>query len=253
MKLNRSALTLQRRQRLALFFGIGTLSWLLYTAVRSQILLANGRAIGAHSATFARDTFVGEAGAPAFTYLAMGDSTGAGWGAATLQATYPYLVAQAVAQRGFRVHIVNVAKGGATARDVAVNQLPSIAEVKPDLITLSVGANDTTHGTAPEDYRRDLNAILAALETSSARQILAADTPDMFLAPALPLPLSWVTARRARAQNAVLRELTRDSRVQIVELYEKGKLDESELYAADRFHPSSAGYARWARLFIERL
>lgn len=253
MRLDRSHFARQRRKRLALLCGVSALSWLLYTAVRTKILMENGRAIGARSASFARDYFIGEASAPAFVYLAMGDSTAAGWGAENLEATYPHLIAQAIAKRGFRVRVVNVAVGGATTSDVKANQLASIAYVKPDLTTLSVGANDTTHGTAPADYRRDWSAILAALQASSARQIAVADTPDMFLAPALPLPLSWLTARRARAQNETLRALTKGSRIQIVELYGRGKLAETRLYAADRFHPSAAGYALWARLFIERL
>ncbi len=230
--------------------------WLLYSAARTRILLANGRAIAQTSATFARDYSVGASGAPAATYLILGDSTAAGWGAATLQATYPHLIARALADRGFRVRVVNVAAGGATARDVVAVQLAAIARVQPDLITLSVGANDATHFTAPDDYRRDWAAILAALQQSKARTILVADTPDMFLAPALPLPLAAIAARRARAQNEITRAIPRDSRVQIVPLYARGKLDarlDPQLYAADRFHPSPAGYARWARLFIERL
>ena len=239
----------------ALLVGAGAL-WLLYTAARSRILIRNGRAIEARTATFARDYSVGNASAPTLTYLIMGDSTAAGWGAATLDMTYPYLVAQAVAARGFRVRVVNAAVGGATARDVAASQIAAIERWKPDVITLSVGANDATHFTAPDDYRRDWNEIFSALEASSARQILVADTPDMFLAPALPLPLSWATARHARAQNVILRQLIGNSRVQIVPLYDKGKLDahiNPGLYAADSFHPSSSGYALWARLFVERL
>ena len=240
-------------RRFALVFGAGALIYFAYTAVRSKILLDNGRVIAAQSAGFARDYFVGEAGAPTFTYLILGDSTAAGWGAGTLEKTYPYEIAQAVARRGWRVRVVNVAVGGARARDVAASQLAAIERVKPDLITLSVGANDATHGTSPGEFRRDLTIILAALEQSNARTILVADTPDMFLAPALPLPLAAIAARRARAQNATLRALTRDSRVQIVSLYERGKLRSPELYAADRFHPSALGYARWAQLWIEKL
>ena len=240
-------------RRLALIFGAGALIYFAYTAARSKILLNNGRAIAAQSAGFARDYFVGEAGAPTFTYLALGDSTAAGWGAATLETTYPYEIARAVAKRGIRVRVVNAAVGGATTHDVAASQLAAISKVQPDLITLSVGANDATHFTSPDEFRRDLATILSSLEQSKARTILVADTPDMFLAPALPLPIAAATSRWARAQNAILRASTRDSRVQIVELYERGKLRSPELYAADRFHPSASGYARWARLFIEKL
>ena len=259
MKFTRRAFVKTRSKsarRLALIFGAGALIYLAYTAIRSKILLNNGGAIAAQSANFARDYFVGEAGAPTFTYLALGDSTAAGWGAGKQEKSYPHLVAQAVARRGLRVRVVNVAVGGAKARDVAALQLAAISQIRPDLITLSVGANDATHFTTPDEFRRDLTAILSALKQSKARTILVADTPDMFLAPALPWPIAAATARRARAQNAITRQLTRDSRVQIVELYQRGKLDarrNPKLYAADRFHPSASGYARWAQLFIEKL
>ena len=243
-----------RARKIAAAFVLSGLIWLLYTAVRSSVLLRNGRAIEAQSASFARDIYLGAPDAPALTYLAMGDSTGAGWGAARVQATYPYLLARSIARRGFRVHLVNVAKGGATARDVRDNQLAALKRISPDVITLSVGANDATHSTDADSYRRDMRAIVSALEASGARQILVADTPDMWLAPALPMPIAWAAARRARAQNAILAELVRDSRVQVVPLYARGKLDarvDPQLYASDRFHPSAQGYARWAELFVE--
>ena len=253
--MNRSPAHRRARRATALLLGAGVI-WLAYTVVRSRALLAQGRAIESQSASFARDYFVGDADAPAIKYLAMGDSTGAGWGAARLEATYPYLVAQTMAKRGFRVHVVNVARGGATVSDVKANQLADLTKFAPDLITLSVGANDATHFTPTDDYRRDLNAIVSALKQSGARTISVADTPDMWLAPALPTPLSWATARRARAQNTILSELASDSRLQIVPLYARGKLDarlDPDLYAADRFHPSAAGYARWAKLFVSAL
>ncbi len=242
--------------KIAALLLVASALWLLYTAARSQILLRNGRAIANHSAQWPRDYSVGQSGAPTLTYLVLGDSTAAGWGAATLQTTYPYEIAQAIARRGFRVHIINVAVGGAKVGDVAASQLAAIERVKPDLITLSVGANDATHFTSPAEFRRNLATILSALKQSDARTILVADTPDMFLAPALPLPIAAATSRRARAQNTILRALAKKSRVQIVELYAKGKLDariNPRLYAADRFHPSALGYARWARLFVEKL
>ena len=253
--MNRSPARRRARLVTALLLAAGAI-WLAYTVVRSRALLAQGRAIESQSARFARDYFVGETGAPTLQYLAMGDSTAAGWGAAQLEATYPYLVAQALATRGFHVHVVNVARGGATVSDVKANQLDELEKSRPDVITLSVGANDATHFTPPDDYQRDLNAIVSALQQSSARTILVADTPDMWLAPALPTPLSWATARRARAQNTILSELASDSRLQIVPLYARGKLDarlDPGLYAADRFHPSSKGYARWAKLFVSAL
>lgn len=245
-----------RRRRVAALCLLGALGWLLYTIGRSRALLANGRQIAAQSARFPRDYFVSSPNAPALTYLVLGDSTAAGWGANELAATYPHRVAQAVAQRGYRVRVVNVAVGGATLHDVRREQLAALSRVRPDLVTLSVGANDATHFTPLTDYDRELRAVLGTLQGSSARSVLWANTPDMFLAPALPLPLSLATAWRARRQNALLDQSLRGSRVRVVDLYGRGKLDyhrNPALYAADRFHPSARGYRLWAPLFVEQL
>ena len=245
-----------RARRAALLLGGCALAWLLTAAMRAQTLLAQGRAIEAHSARFARDYFVGAPDAPALTYLVMGDSTAAGWGAQSVTETYPYLVAQSVARRGFRVHVVNVAQGGATLRAVRQHQLGALRRARPDFITLSVGANDATHGTAPNQWKRELQSVASALANSGARAVLIANTPAMFLAPALPLPFAVVAGRRAHRQNQIFASVVGNTRLQTVDLYQRGQLDARrapELYAADRFHPSAQGYAKWATLFVEAL
>ncbi len=247
---------LGRKRLAARLFLLATLVWLVFSVGRARVLLLNGQHIAAQSAPFSRDYFVGKRGAPLLTYLVLGDSTAAGWGAGQLKRTYPYQVAQAVAARGFRVRVVNVAVGGARLGDVHQNQLGALQRVRPDLITLSVGANDATHFTSPEDYARELRAVVAALQSSTAKQILMADTPDMYQAPALPLPLAIATNGRARRLNVALTEALRGSKIRRVELYDNGKLiyrHNPDFYAADLFHPSGAGYGVWARLFIGKL
>lgn len=231
-------------------------AWLFYTIGRTAILLRNGQQIGRQNATFTRDYFVGKASAKPFVYVVLGDSTAAGWGAKNLQGTFAYRVAQEVSRRGFRVHVVNVAVGGARLNDVLQHQISSLETIKPQLITISVGANDATHGTSEIEYSNQLRALLARLQNGSAKTILFANTPDMFQASALPLPLAMIANKRAQRQNAILQKLTRNSSVQIVDLYNRGKLvyaRDHELYAPDLFHPSGKGYALWAQLFIEEL
>ena len=78
----------------------------------------------------------------------------------------------------------------------------------------------------------------------------------MFQAPALPLPLAVAANRRAKMQNAILKNATTNSKIKAVDLFNRGKLiyaQNPNLYAADFFHPSSDGYQIWARLFIAEL
>ena len=222
--------------------------------VRSALLLRNGREIARHSANFPRDYFVGKTTAPTVTYLVMGDSTAAGWGAQNVRESFALRVAQAVANRGFRVRVVNVAVGGARLEDVLQGQIASL-KVQPQLVTVSIGANDATHGTGEIEYSNQLKQLFVALQKSSAQTVLVANTPDMFQVPALPLPLAIVAGNRTRRQNIVLQNAARNSSIEIVDLHKRGKLvykRDHELYARDLFHPSGKGYTLWAQLFIEQ-
>ena len=161
-----------------------------------------------------------------------------------------------MARRGFRVHVVNVAVGGATLRDVIENQLPKLQTIRPQLVTISIGANDSTRGTNPNEYSNDLQTLQNALKNSTARQVLWANTPDMTQTPAPPMLLSKLFGVRARRQNALLKRVLTDAKIDIVNLHDDGKLiyaRDHELYASDLFHPSSKGYASWAKLFANQL
>jgi lysophospholipase L1-like esterase len=231
-----------RRRVVGLLF-LGCAAWVLFTIARSLQLLSRGREIAQHSARFDREYSVGDPAHPRLTYLVMGDSTAAGWGAGKLTDTYAHRVAEAVASRGYRVRVVNVAVGGARLRDVLDNQLAALKSVRPQLITVSIGANDATHFTALREYSQELGSLLTALQNSGAKTVLLANTPDMYQAPALPLPLSVATGIRARRQNALLDAALRDTTIQRVDLYNEGKLiyrRAPDLYAADKL--SSFGF-----------
>jgi lysophospholipase L1-like esterase len=146
-------------------------------------LLSNGKAIAQKSSSFPRDYYVGDASHLPLTYLVLGDSTAAGWGAEELKSTFAYQVAQALAARGYRVRVVNRAVGGAQLRDVLHGQLASLKEVRPQFVTISIGANDATHFTSPIEYSNGLRTLLTALGDSKAKQVLIANTPDMYQAP----------------------------------------------------------------------
>lgn len=227
----------------------------LWTSGRVAILLRNGQQIAQHSASFSRDYFVGKPTAPVVIYLVMGDSTAAGWGAQNVRQTFAYRVAETIAKRGFRVRVVNVAVGGARLEGVLRHQISSL-NVQPQLVSVSIGANDATHGTSEIEYSNQLRTLFSALKKSSAKTILVANTPDMTQAPALPSLLALVAGNRARRQNEILQNVARNSATEIVDLHNRGKLVyalDHELYARDLFHPSGKGYAIWAQLFSEKL
>ena len=254
---NPSSLLRRRTRNVTLCLLFSILVWIGWTWARSRQLIANGREIGIAAQKFPRDYRVGNPSSPLFTYVAMGDSTAAGWGANDTAGTYPYRIAQTIAARGYSVRVFNVAVGGARLDDVTRYQLAQLQRVKPDLISVSVGANDATHATNPNDYRRNYKTLLSALQNSSARTVLLANAPDMYQVPALPLPAAMVVNRRAQGLNRVFEgEMASSTKLRVVNLYGRGKLiyrQNPNLYAADFFHPSGAGYEIWAKAFVDEL
>jgi lysophospholipase L1-like esterase len=225
-----------------------------YIVVRSHILLGRTAELIAVSDKFPRKYDVGDRSLNPMMYIALGDSTAAGVGVSRIEETYPYLVAKALARsRGRCVHVVNLAKSGARIEDVEALQLPALKDRRPDLITMSIGANDATHRTNELYFQSFYESVLNSLD---APEILIASTPDMACAPAIQPFYGNFAGARAQDQNRWLKLYTRNSHVKLVDIFSEGKLDynkDSGLYASDRFHPSAKGYAVWAELFVKNL
>ena len=229
------------------------LVWGGCVALRARALLAQTSLLEAKADRFSKDYYLGNPADPPALYAVLGDSTAEGVGADNLEQTYPYAVAAAYAKDGNYVHVLNFAVSGARAADVERSQIPRLKGLSPLWVLLAVGANDATHLTPAASYAASLDGINAALQATGAK-VLVATTPDTGRIPALPFPYNVITRSYAKRQNrqaAAIFPLTSIT----VDLFNDGALDAGRdpgLYAADRFHPSSKGYAVWAKLFVTR-
>ena len=218
--------------------------------VRGLYLRHNGQKLTTISRTFPRDYYVGPEGSPTLLYAALGDSTVEGTGTSRVEDTLPYRIAAQISQKGYRVHVANLAVSGAKTHDLISNQLPALAALTPQVITLNIGANNATYFTSLKDYEHDLQLIITALTNTSAPTIVVATTPDLSITPALPPVYRYLTGRRAEAQNVILSRMAEEnSLLQIIDLFSEGRLAKPNLYASDEFHPSADGYAEWAKLY----
>ena len=218
----------------------------LSSLLRFVFLLKSTARLDAISNSFVREYAVGQPTDPPLIYIALGDSTVQGTGCERFDQTLPYYLAKSLAARGNYVHVLNLGISGARIADVRTQQLPKLAALKPNFISLNIGANDTTHFTSPISYERDMSAILDAFGTTS---LIVANTPDMLGIPALPLPFGLVAKHGAIIQNRILQRLTSSRNIEVINLYDDGKLSTEDLYAADMFHPSPQGYLRWSELY----
>ena len=183
------------------------------------------------------------------TLVVLGDSTGAGVGAGSAQETYPALLARRLALRTqTSVRLIDLAVSGARVGDVVAEQLPRALEEKASVFLVVIGANDVTHLSSLSDIRAGTTEIVRRLGSKGA-PVVVAGAPDM-RAPAFAEPLRSIVGWRGRAVTDAIEETASAAGATVVPLADETReyflSEPDEHYSADLFHPSAAGYRRWA-------
>lgn len=175
-------------------------------------------------------------------YVALGDSAAQGVGASRPGRGYVGLVADHLRQRcGQTVRVVNLSVSGAKLGDAIELQLPALQQLKPDIVTIAIGANDIP-GFEPERFSRELAYLLRLLPAGT----IVAEVPAFYLGAA---------EASARAANRIIRRLATEHGFEVAPLHNRTRAQGAPRYAlnqvaADFFHPNDRGYRVWASAFI---
>jgi lysophospholipase L1-like esterase len=179
----------------------------------------------------------------------LGDSTAAGVGASAASRSLPCQVAAL----GEPTQVDVLAVSGARVADVLHEQLPRMADLHPDRIFISIGANDTTHLSSTDDFRDRYRRVLDALPAGVP--VVALGVPDMGAPTRLTQPLRAFAGWRGRLLDGVVRDLAKRPGVTYVDIAGPTgpafRRDPHRYFAADRFHPSDDGYGLWAKAVLE--
>ncbi|MFF4763238.1 SGNH/GDSL hydrolase family protein [Streptomyces sp. NPDC001292] len=173
----------------------------------------------------------------------VGDPTGDGWRG------WAALLAGGLAEQPTAVEFTNLAASGAQTGDVLERQTPAGLELRPDVVSVVVGVNDTLRRTF------DIHAVAARLDrvyaafTGRGAVLLTACLPDPGAMLGLPGALARPLARRQRAVNAVVHALS--ERYEAVHLHaDAGQwLTDRAMWSADRLHPGERGHRQLAVRF----
>lgn len=184
-------------------------------------------------------------------YVALGDSTAVGVGAAR-GGGYPERLASRLRQDGLPVGLTNLGRSGARIRDVFTGQVKRAVAAQPTLVTLGVGTNDLWRGTSVEDFQEDLDRIARRLKQTGAPLVIV-NIADMALAPVAKLVPSALYEGRIEPFNAAMAEVARAHGLHLVDLYSASKEmipASPHFFSHDGFHPSDEGYEEWADLLL---
>ena len=110
--------------------------------------------------------------------VCFGDSLTAGYGTEAGQ-TYPDYLQADLDALGYKYRVVNAGISGNTTKD-GVNRLDHILAMKPAVVVVEFGGNDGLRGLRIEGSRANLDKIIATLQASGAKVVLAGITlpPD---------------------------------------------------------------------------
>jgi lysophospholipase L1-like esterase len=141
---------------------------------------------------------------------------------------------------GRTVRVNNLSVSGATVALAVADQLPRFTALRPDIVTVSIGANDIA-AFDPERFRAGLRAVFAAVPDHA----IVADLPYFYL--------PW-NERLVAEGNRILREEASARGLQVVPLHatmrRQGIRGAFTQFAEDLFHPNDHGYRVWASAFL---
>jgi lysophospholipase L1-like esterase len=188
------------------------------------------------------------------TFVALGDSTTAGFGD-----PYPdgrgwrgwaALLAEGL---GPAASFHNLAVSGACAADLARDQLPAALALRPDLATVLVGVNDTLRGEF------DVAGIGAALDhaVGSLREggtvVMTGCLPDPGRMFRLPDALARPLGRRVQALNALAHRVAAKYDTVHLHIPEQPGVYDPRVWSVDRLHPGERGHRLLARAYYDLL
>jgi len=187
------------------------------------------------------------------TYVALGDSLTAGAGADNDQESFPYFLAQKIADNK-KVILHNRAVPGYKTSDLIFNLLDKAINDRPDVISLLIGVNDI-HDQVPEkEFAKNYEIILKRLTTKTQSKINVINLPYIGADNLILPPYNFYFNKKTQAYNLIIKNLADKYRVNYIDLYapslELFKKPGSH-YSADLFHPSASGYKIWADLIYD--
>jgi lysophospholipase L1-like esterase len=188
----------------------------------------------------------------------LGDSSSVGLGADDSEHTPgAVLAAGLAAQSGRPVRLTVVGVVGAESRglDQQIDRLFAVTPV-PDAAVVMVGANDVTHRLKPSESVRCLDLAVRRLRERGTA-VVVGTCPDLGTVEPIPQPLRYLARRWSRQLAAAQTVAVVEAGGRTVSLGDllgpEFVARPREMFSADRFHPSAAGYAQAAAALLPSL
>ncbi|MCP2246969.1 SGNH/GDSL hydrolase family protein [Lentzea aerocolonigenes] len=155
-------------------------------------------------------------------------------------------VASVLDAPGFRY--ANLAVRGRRLDQMLVEQVPSAATLKPDLVAVFGGGNDVMSGASAAQIEQRVDALVRAV-TSFAPTVAVFTLSDV----SHRMPFGWRVRPRIEALNAAVRAAAVRYSALLVDVEADECVHDSRYFGPDRLHLSSLGHRRLAGHLLSAL
>jgi lysophospholipase L1-like esterase len=177
-------------------------------------------------------------------FAVLGDSIAYGQGATRPADTIGARLAADLSTAGITTDVRVFAVPGARSQALH-SQAGSAATWRPGLALIIIGANDLTHFVPPAQAAASLGDAVRTLRATGA-EVVVAPAPDLSVVPWVPPQTRMLVRAASAAMRQAQSRAAIDAGARVADI-EVGSADafavDASLFSADRFHPSSAGYA----------
>jgi lysophospholipase L1-like esterase len=179
--------------------------------------------------------------------LVLGDSIAFGTGVLRPEDALGPRLTAALAADGFDVDLHVLAVPGAVSADLA-RQVRRAEPLAADLAVVVIGANDLARFVPAPQAAASLGAAVTALR-SAGTHVVVVPAPDMSSVPLVPPAFRPVVRAASALLQAHQAAAVESAGGTFAEVAEVGRLFSTDptMFSADRYHPSSAGYASIAQ------
>jgi acyl-CoA thioesterase I len=182
-------------------------------------------------------------------YVALGDSYTIGTSVETRERFPDQLVAALGSAAPGLDLVANLGVNGYTSADLIREELPAMADLAPEFVTVLIGVNDVVQGVPLETYEANVVAILdALLARLPADRVVTVSIPDYTVTPA---GADYGDPRQQHdaivANNAAMQRLAGERGIAYVDIFDISlhAAEDRSLVADDGLHPSGAQYGLW--------
>lgn len=166
------------------------------------------------------------------TILVYGDSLSAAYGIPRDQG-WVELLQRRLNEKGYSHRVANASVSGETTSGGLSRFDATLAEARPNLVIIELGANDGLRGLPLPDMKRNLNAMITAAQKKQARVMLLG----------MRIPPNYGQTYTRDFANT-FHQLAKDHQLPLVEFFLNGVAGKRDMVLDDGLHPTAAAQER---------